>query len=323
MTRDRAHGDAEGGGETIHARPLLVALAVPLFVLAFAAVPTAGHAINSATLDPQVSADGTVVVETAFLETDGWVVLRGPSGAFVGHARVRQGSRVVTDVAVSVPADAWPAASEGALWIRPVTYAEDGDGEFDPDADRELVQFGGAPDPVPVARGEVPARVLAAGADPLDVGDGRLSVRRVALPADGHLVVRNATGGGDRDGDGRVLGSRALDRGTHRNVTVALADPPDGETSVSVVLHRDDGDGAFDGDEPPVEAGNRTVGTRVTVAPGGASDDAAVVTATPAGDGGSGLSDGVGAVLAAAVVTGLLGIAIGLAGIVGARRGWW
>lgn len=325
MARDRANGDAPGEGGTITARSLRAGLAVPLFVLALvtlaalAAVPAAGHGINAATLDPQVSADGTVYVETAFLETDGWVTLRNPSGAFVGHARVRQDGRVVTDIAVSVPSDAWPAEGEGPLWVRATTYGEAGDGAFDPGADRKLVQFGGAPDPVPVARGADATRVLAAGADPLVVDDGQLTVRDVALPADGHLVVRNATG----DGTGRTLGSRTLDRGTHRNVTVALAEPPGTETTVSIALHRGDGDGTFDGDEPPVRVGNRTVATRATIAPPGASDDPAVVTATPADGDGGGLSDGIGAVLAAAAVTGVLGIAVGVAGIAGARRGWW
>jgi len=224
------------------------------------------HGFHTA-VQPQATADGTVVVETVGVLAPSFVVL-SLDGEVVGTAFVEEtGFR--TDVPVDVDADAWDDWS-GAATVSATLYRDDGDGEFDPVSDRAVTdRYPGARSQATVGRlPEGAARVLAGEFDPLPVEDGSVTVRRVALAEAGHVVVR-PFGGGD------PLGGRTLSAGTHRNVSVAVnrsavADRT-GSVSVRIDLYRDDGDGRFDGSESPVTVGEDAVGTvtRLTTDPDG------------------------------------------------------
>jgi hypothetical protein len=244
-------------------------LATALLAGLLLAAPVAGHAINFAGLDPQVATEGTVYVEAVFVEAPGWVALYA-DGSPVGHSRVETAGRTVNDVAVDVD----DAAFEGGESVRLTArlFADDGDGAFDPDADRRLRQFGAAPD-APVAQGDAAYVLAEADGTGLPVEDGTLPVRRVALPEAGHVVVS--------DENGTVLGSRAVDAGIHQNVSVPLADDAvaeDEAITVVVTAYGDDGDGEFDDADEPLRVGNETVSTTVDAHRGG-SDGGGVTTA--------------------------------------------
>jgi hypothetical protein len=109
-----------------------------------------------------------------------------------------------------------------------------------------------------------------------------VTVGRVTLPEAGLLVAR------DDDTD-RVVGTRALDAGTHENVTVALnasyVAAGDGEVVVRVGAYRDDGDGVLGDGDRPIRAGERVVGTRlpVSVVDGETATDDGPAVNTPEG----------------------------------------
>lgn len=259
-------------------------LAVLLALLACAAlaVPVAAHA-NHVAADPQVTPDGTLVVESAFILDDGFVAVQrddgGDPGSVVGHAPLSGGDGFRTDVEVAIDADAW-ADWDGPARVHLVLRSDDGDGEFDPDDDRIVRSLGStAAAVVTVDRGER-AVVTARGVSPQRAAGGAVTVRRAVLPADGHLVLENVS-------DGRVLGTTSLAAGAHANVTVPLdASAGTADTvGVRAVLYRDDGDGAFDDGDEPVTAGGEPVATRFSVRPDGGTNGTAtpdlVTTATP------------------------------------------
>jgi hypothetical protein len=262
-------------------RPSVTVLAGAAVALVFASalavglVPVAAHGVNHLSADPQVSADGVVVLAAAFATEDGFLVLyRGWDGTTGEVAGVRSFSASTADVTeVRVRIDrGWPA--EGPVRLTAVSYADsDGDGRFGPDDD-PLASFGGVTQTsFAVRAGSAPAYVSAAGLGPQRT-TGPVTVRVAALPADGHLVLRRSEGGEP----GTVLGSTPLSGGVHRNVTVPLADPPNGTEAVFAVAYGDDGDGRFGDGDRPVRVDGEPVATRVSVAP---PTTDGVVTATP------------------------------------------
>jgi hypothetical protein len=223
------------------------------------------HAVNYVSADAQVTPDGTVVVEGAFVERSGWVAVHertadGEAGEALGATRLPRANRFYTDVGVPIDDAAWRDWTAREVVV--VLYGEDGDGEFT-DADPPLSGFGVVvTDDATVAEG--PRAVVTGEGDfPQRTGTPEVTVRRAVLPADGHLVVRNRTT------DGRVVGVRSLDAGTHENVTVAVNrsfyDARDGEFVARAMLYRDDGDGRFAAADAPVRADNETVTTAFRV----------------------------------------------------------
>ncbi|WP_424017440.1 DUF7282 domain-containing protein [Halorientalis pallida] len=252
------------------------------------AVAGAGLAVahgNHATANPQVSADGTVVVEEAFLSTDGYLVLRaddgGEPGRIVGVRPLDPGRHR----GVSVRADDgfWANVTGNAtLWAVLHADAETGD-DFDPAADTMLTWFGGpAGQPVPVARGEQPASVVTSGAGPLE--NGTLTVVAATLPEAGHLVV-HATENGTL---GRPLGSRTLSAGRHTGVRVPVNTTGlDERAVVAVAVHTDDGSGRFEpGSDPAIRVAGEPVASRYERVPDG-GDPIRVNTPTLADSGGN------------------------------------
>jgi hypothetical protein len=266
-------------------RALAAALCVAL-VVASASGPAIAH-VNHVEADAQLSPDGTVVVESAYVAGDGYLTVQrdddGDPGEVLGHRPLSGGSGFQTELNVSVDESAWRNWT-GATTVHLVLRTDDGDGEFDPSDDDVLQAFGRPTEAVVTLergnRGAVSARSFS----PLRTEGGAVPVRYAALPTSGHLVVENAS-------DGRAVGSVALDAGVHRDVAVPLDGIGDREENLPVraVLYRDDGDGTFTGDEEVVVAGDEPVATRFTVEPGadgnGTATPPLVTTATPFSNG--------------------------------------
>jgi hypothetical protein len=276
---------------------LLAALAI---AAALAGASVAGaHSVNYVSADPQVTPDGTVLVEAAFVEESGWAVVHertadGDSyGEALGATRLPRQNAFYTDIAVTIDGAAWANWTTEEVVV--VLHGEDGDGEYT-SADPPLGGFGVVvTDRFVVEPGH---RAIVTGEDdfPQRAAEPTVTVRQVSLSEPGLVVVRNRTA------EGRVVGTRALDAGTHRNVSVPVNETfytaTDGSFAARVSLHRDDGDGTFDpAADPAIEADNETVATRFSVEPerrGGvvttpvpttAPPDAGTATATPTADG--------------------------------------
>lgn len=225
--------------------------------------------VNDVRADPQVSTDGTVVLETVFIGTDGWVVLHAANGSGpgepIGHAAVSSEGGLKEDVRVRITPEEWQSWS-GNRTVWAVLHADDGDGQFEPGEDEVIEQFEEpAAHRFAVRRGDSPAYVTARGFAPQTTDDATVTVRAVALPEDGHVVVRNATG----DGPGAVVGATALPAGTSRNVSVeldaAFFRAREGSFALWAVAYTDDGDGTFGENDAPVRVGSRLVQTRFGV----------------------------------------------------------
>lgn len=272
---------------TVSARTVAL-LAVALALATPLAVATVAAHGDHVAADSQVTDDGRVVVETVSALAPGFVVLRaddgGRPGAVLGSRRVARTPNLtfLTSVSVAIDDAAWANwTGNRTMWA--VLHDDvDGDGEFDRGTD--------LPNPSPAAstrfvvrRAESgAARVLAAGFTAQSVGDGSVLLRRVDLPTAGHVVVRPV-------GETAVVGSRSLSAGAHRNVTVDLNESfladRRGDFRVRVVAHRDDGDGAFGPGDPAVTAGDRIVGTYLTLSPGEATDGPLINTPSPTAPG--------------------------------------
>jgi cell division septation protein DedD len=258
-----------------------IALALLACLVALAA-PVLAHDVNHLSADAQVSADGTVVLESAYATGDGFVVLYrdwdGRDGEVVGVTPFSAAQADVTEVPVAFDDESWAAVDRNAT-VTAVLYADtDGDGRFDPAEDDPQVSFGRATQVTfDVARGEAPVYVSAAGIG-AQRSAGEVTVREVRLAEAGHLVVSLS-----EDGEpGRTLGHVSLAAGTHEDVRVSLnrsflADR-DGIFSVFATAYTDGGDvtGRLDAADRPVRADGSLVATRFSVSP---VDD--VETTTP------------------------------------------
>lgn len=309
------------------------ALAALLAVaLVASATPVAGHG-NHVEVDSQHSTDGTVVVEAVRPLTDGFLVLHraddGEVGEPIGHAAVEMSDGFRQGVPVEMDDDAWADWPEnGTLWV--VFRADSNDnGEFDPGTDERASAFGAATgQAVTVAKSDKPASVVAERDRAQQTASATATVSRAVLPEDGFLVLRTDSGG-----DGRVVGTHALDAGAHDDVSVDFDASafPENRTTVGLYaqLYADDGDGEFSegdrlvraGDSPVssyflvwrVDEASATTDGPVVQTPG---DDGDVVTPTETSDTTTGESDtdvpGYGVVHAVA--------AVALAAVLLARR---
>ena len=256
-------------------RPLVVA-AVCLLVAATAPLPVSAHS-NHLTATSQVSANGTVVVESVFVSQRAHLVVHANDGGELGEAL---GSTTLTasgmqrNVEVAIDDAVWEQWGEDrTVWV--ALHAADGNGEYDPD------------DPVFTLFGRRVAERIAVGKGAAAVVTGRgflgqrtaaseLSVGRVTLPEGGLLVVRD-------NGTDAVVGTRALSAGTHEAVTVDLnasyVASQSGSFTVRAQLYRDDGDGSLDDGDRPILAGDGPVETvlPVTVDEGSATGTAPAV----------------------------------------------
>jgi hypothetical protein len=217
-------------------------------------------------VDAQAVSDGTVLVETVSAAGPSFVVLWTDDGGYpgepVGHASVPAAS-FRTNVAVRLADETWSGWS-GNRTLRVVLHRDDGDGSFDPDDDPSMASRNPAAESsVTLGRTDGDAdRVLARVFGAQRLREGTLTVRRVDLSRPGYVVATSV------DGD-RVVGTRALDAGTHRNVTLALNDSVLADQRrdfrVRLVAYRDDGDGTFDAGDRPVRVGDERVATSLVV----------------------------------------------------------
>jgi hypothetical protein len=202
----------------MRSRLVLVALAVGL-VLAVVPVPVAAH-VNHVSTDPQASPDGTLVAETAFIATDGYLAVHrddgGEVGEAIGHTRLSSAAGLQTDVPVTVESSVWANWSTDEVWV--VLHTSDGDDQFEPAGDDPVLEtFGDAAGTrITVAKRDR-ALVTAESFAPqrLNASHTSVRVRNATLPSEGAVVVRAAE-------SGQELGRTNLSAGTHANVSVAL-----------------------------------------------------------------------------------------------------
>lgn len=239
----------------------LPVVAVLLAAVTLAVIPAAAH-LNHASVDPQVSANGTVIVETAYVSTDGWVVIHRDEGRTpgeaIGHTHINAG-RLQTDLTVSVNQSAWATWSNQTVWV--ALHRDKGDRSFDPAEDSVIQSFGRpSGDQFTLARGQ-PAVVTGSGFAPQRSG-GNVTVRRATLPSDGHLVLHNGSVSGE------AVGHVSLLSGSYRNISVPLNESfyrSNDRAVLVAALYTDDGDGTFDEQDTLVRANNASVATEFSV----------------------------------------------------------
>ena len=258
-----------------------------LLVTAGLAGVAAAHG-NHLTVDPQVSSDGTVVVENFFLQNGGYLVLHADKGGEPGKVvGVRQfGSGYHSSVPIRMDRQFWRSGGDPVtVWV--TLHRSDGDGRFERRQDEIFRSFGGfAGRSVPVAKTDS-GRAYVVAANPFEVRqttDGpNVTIRNVSLASDGYVAL-HAT---EQDySPGQVVGQTALPAGTHENVTVSMNASYyrslDARYDLWAVVHTSDGDGSFDPTSDTVlKAGNETVGSFFSLEKAGAGGGNLVNT--PAG----------------------------------------
>lgn len=239
---------------TERSAPLLVVL----LALAVLAPPAVAH-LNHLAADTQMSPDGVVYVESASAAGDAWLVLHDRNGTPVGHTRLDASDGTATDVPVTVTPRAW-AGTAGGRTVLVDLYLDDGDGTFDAGSDARLSRTG-LFDPATITVGRGKRAYVGVSDEQPQATSGTVEIRRVAIPAAGHLVLRDAPGGGPDT----VVGHTALRAGEHRGVAVRLNRTflrSSGDTvRLWASLAVDDGDGAFDRGDSRVRAGDDPVRT--------------------------------------------------------------
>lgn len=226
-----------------------------------ATVPVAGHG-NHATVDTQISENGTVVVESAYVSTDAWVVVRrndgGKPGKPIGHTWIGAGE-LRTDIAVPLNEPAWENWSNQSAWVS--LHRDQGNQSFNPNEDPPLRSFGSiSGTQFTLAKGGSPV-VTASGFSPQRSG-GNVTVRRVTLPSDGYVILYNGSI------NGRAVGQTSLSAGPHRNVSVALNETffrNHNRSMMVATLYADNGDGQFNDGDSLVRAGDAPVTTKLAV----------------------------------------------------------
>lgn len=249
-------------------------VAVIAVALALVVVPVTAHT-NHVSVDAQVSADGTVIVEGALVATDGFLVVHADDESIsdvLGHTAISSDSGFVTDIRVRIAAERWAGWGARHVWV--AFHRDDGDGQFEPGQDPIQESFGTPVASRIIVENGSTAYVTAEDFSPEETRTPTVHVRAATLPDDGHLVLRNGSA------DGRVVGHTSLPAGTARNVSVELDRSffaAHERFTLAAVLYTDDGDGSFDEDDTPVRAGDSVVATTFRVKRTGN------VTSTPTG----------------------------------------
>lgn len=226
---------------------------------------------NHVTVGNQMSDDGTVLVEALYVSESGYLVLHadedGTRGAVVGHEPLERGFH--SSVSVQTNGSYW-ASQTGTTTVRAVLYGDDGDGEFVLDEDQPLRSFGQVASEQFAVEKIADGKAYVAAASPwYQQVDGAVTIRDVALPEDGHVVVREVDRTAD-DSTGEIVGRTSLSAGVHANVTVDVDASFYAEQNTRFELwttvYGDDGDGAFDAEtDSPVLVDGEPVMTRFGV----------------------------------------------------------
>ncbi len=263
---------------------VLAVAAVVVVVGAGALVAAHGNHVEA---HPQVVTDEGLLVESTFVSQDGYLVVHrndgGDLGEVIGHAQVEQGGTEN----VRVGLDEMPDGEE-RVWV--VLHEDDGDGEFDADADPPLESFGSvAGSQVMIRPGDQPVYVSAPSEASQNAADGTVTIERVAAAEDGRLLVQTVRG---RE-PGDVVGSASVSAGLNEGVTVELDE--------DFVEEQGDYFGVYvtlaDADGNAVAVGGEPVRTQLSLQKAGDdSSDVGVVTDGP--DDGDESDDGSDGILA-------------------------
>jgi hypothetical protein len=252
-------------------RSVVLLIVLTLLILSLVGPSVAAHDVNHLAADAQVSAEGKLVLESAYATQDGFVVLyqnwNGRSGEVVGVSEFSAARVDVTEVPATLTDRAWASVGKNTT-ITAVLYADsNGDDLFNPTADSPQVSFG-RPTQVTfnVTRGEAPVYVSTASIG-AQQSTGAVTIREIALAQAGHVVISLSENGEPT----QTLGHVSLDAGTHRSVQVDLnrsflADQNNTFT-VFATAYTDSGDSVLDGDDKPVRANGSLVTTRFSVVP--------------------------------------------------------
>lgn len=254
---------------------------VAVLLVLLGCVGLAAAHINDVSADTQVSANGSVVVESTLALTDGYAVVHrvaadGDPGEAIGHVRLEP-NRAYTDLTVPIDEDVWAQWGESRqVWV--VLHREGGGAGFDPDQDPIQRGFGASipGDRITLGKGD-PAAVTAEGFGTQRTTDDTVRIRRVVLPEAGTLTIQRDLA----NGTGPVVGARSLPTGVHRNVTVTLADsvftPENRSATLLASLSGPDG-------ATPLRVGGDPIATYLTVRQTNGSEEPLVVTPTPTTD---------------------------------------
>jgi len=243
---------------------------------------------NHLTADPQLSDDGTVVVENLFLQNGGYLAVRadddGSPGRVLGYQRLGSGFR--SAVSVAVDEEYWAEQSDVAtVWA--TLHKDDGDGQFEPNGDDGVFQsFGGfAGTQVRVGKSDGgQSYVAAASASGVrQATDGpTVAVENVSLAESGYVAIHAVE---DDYSPGEVVGHVRLEAGAHENVTVdineSFYESLDERFRLYAMVHAGDGDGTFDAEsDAPVTVGEQPVASLFDLRKTGDDDDSLVNTPT-------------------------------------------
>jgi PGF-CTERM protein len=241
-------------------RPLALLLAFAM-VSSLVAMPVAAHG-SHVRADPQVSDDGTLVVESMFSVNGGYLVVHRDQGDQpgrpVGVADIDSGAR--SNFEIQIDQQYWDE-HEGnrTYWIVLHRDQNPDDGEFDPMVDSAVTGLHGSyvAARIPVGKStDGPARVLAAEYNGQRTDSASVTLSRVQLNQPGYVVIQRVQSGAPAE----VVGTRSLDAGTYDNLSVDI----DGELfesmsvddtqTVAATLHTSDGDGSFQPEHDTVVA---------------------------------------------------------------------
>ncbi|MFD1646005.1 DUF7282 domain-containing protein [Haloarchaeobius litoreus] len=241
-------------------RPLALLLAFAM-VSSLLATPVAAHG-SHVRADPQVSDDGTIVVESMFSVNGGYLVVHQDQGDQpgrpVGVADIESGAR--SNFEIRIDQQYWDDhEGDRTYWIVLHRDQNPDDGGFDPMVDSAVTGLHGSyvAARIPVGKStDGPARVLAAEYNGQRIDSPSVTLSRVQLNQPGYVVLQRVQSGAPAE----VIGTRALDPGTYDNLSVDIDDSlfesmnVDGTQSIAATLHTSDGDGSFQADGDTVVA---------------------------------------------------------------------
>ena len=252
-------------------RPLALLLALAM-VSSLVATPVAAHG-SHVRADPQISDDGTIVVESMFSVNGGYLVVHQDQGDQpgrpVGVADIESGAH--SSYEIQIDQQYWEE-HEGnqSYWIVLHRDQDPDDGGFDPMVDSAVTGLHGSyvGARIPVGKSsDGPARVLAAEYNGQRVDSPSVTLSRVQLNQPGYVVLQRVQSGAPAE----VIGTRALEAGTYDDISVDIDEslfestPVDGTQSIVATLHTADGDGSFQADsDTPVAPGGQPVRTYFT-----------------------------------------------------------
>lgn len=245
-------------------RPLAVTLT--LLAVTLVSLPVAAH-VNQVNADPQVSANGTVVVENAGAVVDGFVAVHatdesGDPGAVLGYVTFERND-FREGFAIEIDDQAWDDWGDNRT-ILVALHRNQGDSGFDPSEDPIQVSFGSrVAERLELGKGDSETSVAAERLERQTTTADSVTVDRVALAEPGVLAIRSDTDDPER------VGQRRLDAGVHHNVTVAVADdlftPDRRRVSLLATLYPEPDNGTLSASATPLCAGNATIQTGFTV----------------------------------------------------------